>query len=134
MPAFLLDTNHRIAPLNRIPAAVEQQRHLEVAGGRVCSATVSLGELYFGAFHSMHRLRNLRRLSRIRRQIVFLPFDERAAIEFGRTREETQSRGTPIPVADVMIAAIARSRRLRVLSHDEHFRWVPRLSVEDWLA
>ncbi len=49
-----------------------------VAGGRVCSTAVSLGELYFGAFHSTHRLRNLRRLARIRRWIVCLPFDERA--------------------------------------------------------
>lgn len=134
MPAFLLDTNHLIALLNRIPAAIEQQRRLEDVGGRVCSTTVSLGELYFGAFHSRHRLRNLRRLSTIRRRIVFLPFDARAAIEFGRIREETQSRGTPIPVADALIAAIARSRRLRVLSHDEHFRWVPHLEVDDWLA
>ena len=39
-----------------------------------------------------------------------------------------------IPVADTMIAAIARPLRLRVLSHDEHFRWVPGLHLEDWLA
>jgi hypothetical protein len=64
----------------------------------------------------------------------FLPFDERAAIEYGRIREETQSRGTPSPVGDTMIAAIARPLRLRVLSHDEPLRWVPRLQVEDWLA
>ncbi len=134
MRASLLDSNHLIALLNRIPAAVERQRRLEAAGGRVCSSTISLGELYFGAFHSRHRARNLGRLSRLRRRLVFLPFDEQAAIEFGRIRDETQSRGTPIPVADAMIAAIARSRRLRVLSHDEHFRWVPRLEVEDWLA
>jgi tRNA(fMet)-specific endonuclease VapC len=134
MPAYLLDTNHLIALLNRIPAAVEKQRQLEETGSRVCSTTISLGELYFGAFHSQHRPRNLRRLSRIRRRFVFLPFDERAAIEYGRIREETHSRGTPIPVAGTMIAAIARPLRLRVLSHDEHFRWVPGLQVEDWLA
>jgi len=89
---------------------------------------------YFGAFHSRHRSRNLRRLSRIRQRLAFLPFDERAAIEYGRIRQETHSRGTPIPVADTMIAAIARPLRLRVLSHDEHFRWVPGLQVDDWLA
>ena len=134
MPAYLLDTNHLIALLNRVPAAVEKQRQIEKTGSRVCSTAIPLGELYFGAFHSQHRSRNLQRLSRIRRRLVFLPFDERAAIEYGRIREETHSRGTPIPVADTMIAAIARPLRLRVLSHDEHFRWVPGLQVEDWLA
>ena len=55
-------------------------------------------------------------------------------VALGRIREETHSRGTPIPVADTLIAATARPLRLCVLSHDEHFRWVPRLAVEDWLA
>ncbi len=133
-PAYLLATNHLIALLNRVPAAVDKQRRLEETGGQVCSTTISLGELYFGASHSRHRLRNLRRLSRLRRQLAFLPLDVRAAVEFGRIREETHSRGTPIPVADGMIAAIARPLRLRVLSHDEHFRWVRGLQVEDWLG
>ena len=123
-----------VALLNRVPVAIERQRSLEEGGDRVCSTTVSLGELYFGAFNSRHVRRNLGRLSRIRHGIQFLPFDVRAAIEFGRVQQETRSRGTPIPSADAMIAAIARARRLRVLSHDEHFRWVPRLRVEDWLA
>ncbi len=133
MSAYLLDTNHLIALLNRIPVAVARQRSLEKAGDEVCSTTVSLGELYFGAHNSRHVSRNLRRLSRVRGRIVFLAFDVRAAIEFGRVRKEIQDRGTPVPVADAMIAAIARSRRLRVLSHDEHLRWVPGLVIEDWL-
>ncbi len=49
MSAYLLDTNHLIALLNRIPVAVARQRSLEKAGDEVCSTTVSLGELYFGA-------------------------------------------------------------------------------------
>jgi predicted nucleic acid-binding protein len=65
--------------------------------------------------------------------MVFLPFDIPAAIEFGRIRKETQDRGMPIPIADAMVAAIARPRRLRVVSHNEHFRWVPDLQVDDWL-
>ncbi len=133
MPGYLLDTNHLVALLNRVPAAVARQRSMEAAGAAVCSTTISLGELYFGAFNSRHLVRNLRRLSRISRQMVFVPFDVAAAVEFGRVRKETQSRGAPILVADAMIATIARSRRLCVVSHDEHFEWVPGLRLEDWL-
>ena len=113
MPAYLLDTNHLIALLNRIPAAVEKQRQLEETGSRVCSTTISLGELYFGAFHSRHRSRNFRRLSRVRRRLVFLPFGERAAIEYGRIREETHSRGTPAARCDIRahFARMTRSPR-----------------------
>ena len=42
MPAYLLDTNHLIALLNRVPVAIPRQQGLEEAGAAVCSTTVTM--------------------------------------------------------------------------------------------
>ena len=61
-------------------------------------------------------------------------YDAAAAIEYGRIRVELARGGRPIPAIDAMIAAIARSNDLVVLSADQHFAVVQNLRWENWLA
>src|SRR2546429_623271 len=68
------------------------------------------------------------------RQFVIWELDAKAAVEFGRLRAELRSAGQPIPIFDVLIAAIARSNNLVLLTADRHFNSVDGLAVENWLA
>jgi tRNA(fMet)-specific endonuclease VapC len=64
-----------------------------------------------------------------------IPFDEVAAREYGKIRSHLERTGTMIGDRDCMIAAIAKSRGLAVVTgHVGEFQRVPELAVEDWRA
>ena len=94
-----------------------------------------LGELIYGAEHSgpLHRANNLQRVEQLRAQFSSIPFDDRAAEEYGRLRAHLATLGTPIGSNDLMIAAIALANGLTVVTHNTaEFSRVPALSLEDW--
>ncbi len=62
-----------------------------------------------------------------------LPFDDTAARAYGRLRAELERAGTIIGPNDLMIASIALSQDLVVVSNNtREFERVPGLAVEDW--
>jgi tRNA(fMet)-specific endonuclease VapC len=64
-----------------------------------------------------------------------IPFDTEAAIEYGKIRADLERRGILIGDADIRIAAIALARDLTVITANiNHFRRVPGLTTENWLA
>jgi tRNA(fMet)-specific endonuclease VapC len=66
---------------------------------------------------------------------VSLPFDDSAAEHYGRIRSELARAGTPIGGNDVMIAAIALTHNLTLVTHNlKEFERVNGLKIEDWEA
>ena len=62
-----------------------------------------------------------------------LPFDDRAAEEYGKVRAHLAALGTPIGPNNLMIAAIALANQMTLVSHNTtEFSRVPGLAVEDW--
>lgn len=62
-----------------------------------------------------------------------VPFDDHAAREYGAIRADLERRGAMIGDRDCMIAAIARSRGLTVVTANaQEFHRVTGLAVEDW--
>lgn len=132
---YLLDTNICIHWLRHNPkglvARIKKQQPHEIV---LCSIVVA--ELQFGIERSSsaHRLRTSQQVENLRRQFVSLPFDDKAAEEYGRIRELLTKQGTPIGANDLLIAAIAVSNNLTLVSQNlSEFSRVPNLSVEDWL-
>ena len=132
---YLLNTNHAVALLNRDPrtmSRLSRERDREAEFG---ITTVTLGELYYGAYNSQKVEENLDRIrTSILPSFVIYSFDLTAADEFGRIQAELRAKGSPIPTADAQIAAIARLRGATVLTSDAHFSLVQGLRVEDWLG
>lgn len=99
----------------------------------VCSIVV--GELIFGAERSSpeYRDNNRQRVLQLRLQFASLPFDDLAAEEYGRIRAHLANQGTPIGPNDLLIAAIARSQGLTLVTNNtSEFSRVPGLFIEDW--
>nr|MBA2713507.1 PIN domain-containing protein [Rubrobacteraceae bacterium] len=101
------------------------------------TSSITLGELVYGA----HRLREHTAILMEKIESVLLPnlpvlaFDAAAARRYGEIRAELERLGTPIGDADMRIAAIALSRRLTVVTGNEHhFLRVPELATENWLG
>jgi len=76
---------------------------------------------------------NRRKLRSLIPQFSTWKYEGDEAREFGILRVELNEQGTPIPIVDVMIAAIARANNLILVSADRHFNFVRGLKVENWL-
>ena len=113
--SHLLDTNSFIDHLRRGPASNVTARLLAAPPGSVYLCSVVLAELLYGAMRSSgaHQASNLALIASLRRLFVSLPFDDRAAEEYGKVRAHLAALGTPIGPNDLMIAAIAPLRPRR---------------------
>jgi tRNA(fMet)-specific endonuclease VapC len=133
--SHLLDTNSFIDHLRRGTASNVTARMAAAPPGSVYLCSVVLAELYYGAMHSgaAHQTANLALLVRLRQQFVSLPFDDRAAEEYGKVRAHLTALGTPIGPNDLMIAAITLANQMTLVTHNTtEFSRVPGLALEDW--
>jgi tRNA(fMet)-specific endonuclease VapC len=107
-------------------------RILEHSPSELCISVVTLAELRFGAdkrgSRKLHRL-----IDAFSDSIAPLPFDARAAAQFGRLAAALAAKGTPIDGFDAMIAAHAISQKLTLVTNNaKHFARVPGLRCENW--
>ncbi len=133
--SHLLDTNSWVDHLRRGPRSQVTAKLVGAPPGSVYLCSVVLAELIYGAFHSgaAHRASNLALVAALRQQFVSLPFDDRAAEEYGRVRAHLAGLGTPIGPNDLLIAAIALAGGLTLVTHNtSEFSRVPGLLLEDW--
>ena len=61
------------------------------------------------------------------------PFEEAAAVEYGKIRAFLQSQGTPIGPLDTLIAAHAKAENMTLVTNNvREFARVPDLRLENW--
>lgn len=133
--SHLLDTNSFVEHLRRGPASNVTARLVVAPPGSVYLCSVVLAELLFGAMNSppAHRAANQALVARIRQDFVSLPFDDRAAEEYGKLRAHLSAHGNLIGPNDLMIASIALAQRMTLVTHNTNeFSRVPGLTLEDW--
>ena len=129
---YLLDTNVCIAYLNgRAFLVMQRLRTLPDEDVAVCS--IVKAELFYGAMRSNNPARTLAGQEEFLNRFVSLPFDDRAALIFGRIRAQLAVLGTPIGPYDLQIAAIALANNLILVTHNtREFSRVEGLRIEDW--
>jgi tRNA(fMet)-specific endonuclease VapC len=123
---LLVDTNAVIAVFKR------QQQVLDriAAAGEIYAASVSVGELIFGALKSTNQANNLERIEKFLATCVVLPCDTNTARCYGGIKHTLRRKGRPIPDNDLWIAALAVQHNLMLLTFDRHFAEVEQLEVE----
>lgn len=95
---------------------------------------ISLAELYFGAYHSQHLEKNLLTVEIVRQKLQLLHFDEESAQFFGEIKTQLKQQGNLILDADLMIASIALSHQLTLVTNNSnHFQRIPHLKLENWI-
>ncbi len=135
MRRFLLDTGSAADYIHRRRGVYERARAAVLAGDRIGIGIPVLAELWYGIENSTTRDRNAERLRRVLPELIFWPFTERAAEEYGRIAAELRRTGRPMGTIDLLIAAIALSLgKTTVVTADADLKAVPGLSVEDWSA
>jgi predicted nucleic acid-binding protein len=77
---------------------------------------------------------NLARLQAALAIFRLWPADEQTATEFATIFQELRSGGRILTQFDLLIAAIARSSKLILLTDDQDFEPVSHLRIENWLS
>ncbi len=95
-------------------------------------STVVLGELYYGAEHSVHVEKSLAEVDGLAQSMTILAADSTTARVYGQIKHEQSTRGLMIPTNDLWIAATAFQYGLTLVARDQHFTWIAGLALEQW--
>ena len=129
---YLLDANTCIRLLNGDDEAV-MRCYTDCQPADIVLCSVVKAELAYGARRSARVEFNLKRLEYFAAPLQSLPFDDRCAHDYGLIRADLAAQGKPIGANDLMIAAIARTHDLILVTHNTgEFSRVAGLRVEDW--
>jgi tRNA(fMet)-specific endonuclease VapC len=133
MLKYLLDTNIVIYVVKRRPIEVLTlfNRH----HGRMAISAITLAELIHGAEKSASIEKNIAVVEDFVSRLSVLPYDDKAAWQYGSICASLEKIGQPIGVNDLHIAAHARSLGLTLITNNlGEFKRVPGLLVENWVA
>lgn len=129
---YLLDTNICIYIIKRKPEQV-LAKFKQLEPGDVCLSSISLAELDYGVHKSQHAYRNQIALKEFTMPLDILPFDEEAAMHYGKLRYDLEKQGQPIGSMDLLIAAHALSKQITLVSNNlKEFQKIPQLKLENW--
>lgn len=131
---YLLDTS-TVSALARPHPPTGLERRIALHGGQYGIASLVVAELRFGAQRHPDPVRR-ERLTAFVDGVVFstpvVAFDARAGEWLGLERARLEALGTPVDLADLVIAATAAVNQLVVVTaNTRHFERL-RVAVEDW--
>jgi len=131
---YLLDTDICIYLIKKKPHSVIQELS-KLATSDIALSTVTLFELKFGVENSHQRERAASALQDFIAPIQHvLPLDVRAASGAAKIRADLKRQGTPIGPYDLLIAAIACSNDLILVSNNiREFQRIDGLKLENWI-
>jgi tRNA(fMet)-specific endonuclease VapC len=129
---YLLDTNTCVYAIKRFPAVIQRLKALSPEDLGI--TVITLAELWFGARKSSRPERTRASVDAFLSPFEIISLDRDAAESYAEIRLQLERKGRPIGERDLLIAAIARSRHLTVVTHNvREFGRVPDLLVEDWV-
>jgi len=129
---YMLDSNICIYLINKKPKSVLAKLKATIHEGVAISA-ITLAELEHGVALSVYPEKNADALTQFLSIIEILPFDSKAASQYGLIRADLQRKGTLIGQMDLLIAAHAKANGLiAVTNNTREFARVDGLIVENW--
>jgi tRNA(fMet)-specific endonuclease VapC len=127
---FALDTNTLSYYMRRQGRVVERVQAMSPQ--QIILPSLVVFEVSFGLRKAM-RLEALTAFQRMVQTAAVLDLDAEAADHAADIRASLESAGTPIALADLLIAATARRHGCTLVTHNTRdFARVPDLKTEDW--
>jgi tRNA(fMet)-specific endonuclease VapC len=129
---YLLDTNVCINFLNGRSNSIrnELERH---SPQEIFLCSIVVAELYYGSIKSARPVENIQRIAHFIDHFVSLPFDNQASRVYGEIRSVLETSGQPIGPMDLLIASIAVSHNLVLITHNtREFTRIKGLKTNDW--
>ena len=133
MIRYLLDTNICIYLIKQHPKQVIEHLKTLLVGDIAISA-ITLAELEYGAAKSSRPEQNREALIAFTAPLEVLPFDDDASLHYGEIRADLERSGMVIGAMDMLIAAHARSRSLKLVTNNSReFQRIHGLDIENWV-
>lgn len=132
MTSYLLDTNH-LSPLVT-PEHPLRNKILEAtkSGHQFAIAAPAFNEFLFGIGVAIRAIQNWREWELIRNDFVYYDISVADAEKAAKLRIRLRKQGKQLEAIDSMLAIIALSNDLTLLTRDKDFQAVPGLKQEDW--
>ncbi len=130
---YLLDTDIIIYWLtDRYPQI--QQKIEEVGEDQIFVSSITIAELYFGAYNSSRIVENCELIDELILEMSIVTFNEKTGTIFGQIKAGLKKKGEIINDSDLFIAATSISRNLTLVTNNtQHFRRIDRLGLENWI-
>lgn len=129
---YLLDTDTLIYWLKG--NKVIEEKALAIGLTQLGYSVISHAELYFGAYNSTQKDKNLQAIELVNHRLRLVNFSAESAQLFGKIKADLKQQGNIILDADIMIAAIALTNGLTLVTNNEkHFIRIPNLTIENWV-
>ncbi|MCX7086751.1 MAG: type II toxin-antitoxin system VapC family toxin [Methylococcales bacterium] len=111
-----------------------ENKALSVGLDHTVYSIISHAELYFGAYNSEQKDKNLNAIQIVQQKLTVVNFTVESAQLFGKIKADLKQQGNIIMDADIMIASIALSNQLTLVTNNEkHFNRIPNLKIENWV-
>jgi tRNA(fMet)-specific endonuclease VapC len=131
---YLLDTDICIYLIKNHPPEIQRRFRQHPLHSLRLSST-SLFELRYGVSKSSNQRSNQAALDTFLRMIELVELDAAAAIAAAECRANLERQGTPIGPYDLLIAGVALSRDMTLVSNNvREFSRIEGLRVENWAA
>ena len=109
------------------------KRLQQVPVGDVCVSVMTKSEPLFGVELSPRRQQNEVALNAFLRYVEVLDFPDQASLHYGEIRADLKTHSTMIGANDLLIAALARSLGLMLVTNNtREFGRVRDLAIENW--
>lgn len=130
---YLLDTNICIYLIKKRPKQVLEQfqKHSPTD---VAISSISVFELEYGVEKSQIKDRAAKALAKFLLPLNIVEFDKWAASKAATIRVKLEKAGTPLGAYDLLIAAVALSRQLYLVTNNvKEFEKIEELHIENWV-
>ncbi|MBW2195224.1 MAG: type II toxin-antitoxin system VapC family toxin [Deltaproteobacteria bacterium] len=131
---FLLDTNICIYLIKKHPRQV-LKRFRQHSPQDVAISTITLFELQYGVEQSQYPQRSKDALAKFLLPLNLIKLDRSSAIEAAIIRAQLKKKGMPIGPYDLLIAGLARSRDMTLVTNNiKEFKRIVSLRLENWMV
>lgn len=129
----MLDTNICIYIIKNKPTKV-RERLQEFHVGDILLSSITVSELYYGAYKSRHQEKNLLALEHFLKPFDIVDYSAKASIKYGKLRSDLESQGKVIGGLDMLIASHALSLDVRLVTNNtKEFMRVDGLELDNWV-
>ena len=125
MNGNLMDTNVIVRVLNGDRELINELSKIS----SLCTCTVVLGELMYGAAKSAHVVQNKHNAKSFCSRYPLLGVSNIVAEFYGEIKKDLLSHGNVMPENDMWIAATALANDMTVITQDKHFEHIQNLMV-----
>lgn len=131
---YILDTNICIYIIRKKPLHVFE-KFSTLPLGSVGISSITMAELQYGVHKSQMPEKNQLALNSFLLPLEIAPFEENAAVEYGKIRSSLEKSGFPIGSLDTLIGDHAKSlNAILVTNNLREFNRIEGLKIENWIG